>query len=191
MNDIAQDPGNSTSTARCAEHARPAWELYAATHGRVSIADLISDLLHLADRDKQDGDAETVLARAQRDYYAERGNCSPAPGTEYRFSISDIARATARILGDGWTAESGFWGVTGVVAPPRATTVFEFTTDYQGDLSITYEAHPRDNFPTAPALPDGVKAYDEGVYLEGASATDGLDALAQRSAAVIRAITGR
>ncbi|WP_435060374.1 hypothetical protein [Streptomyces sp. bgisy060] len=38
-------------------------------------------------------------------------------------------------------------------------------------------------------LPDGVKDYDDGVYLELANATDGLDSLAARSASAIRAIT--
>ncbi|MFE5406813.1 hypothetical protein ACFQ9Z_37090 [Streptomyces sp. NPDC056580] len=63
--------------------------------------------------------------------------------------------------------------------------------DYEGDLCIVYEAHPRDRFPDSPTLPEGVTKYDQGVYLEHASAADGLDALAERSAAAIRAITGR
>ncbi|MDX3695042.1 hypothetical protein PV726_32830 [Streptomyces europaeiscabiei] len=73
MDDIAQNPENSTSAALCAENARPAWELYAATHQGVTIVDLIADLLHLADRlpDEQGRDADAVLSRAQRDYLAE------------------------------------------------------------------------------------------------------------------------
>ena len=72
MDDIAQDP-SSTSAAQMAEDVRPAWELYAATHPGVTIADLISDLLHLADTlpEEQDRDADAILARARRDYVAE------------------------------------------------------------------------------------------------------------------------
>lgn len=74
MDDIARDPGNDSSAERCAAYARPAWELYAAAHEGVTLADLISDLLHLADRlpDEQDKGADAILARALRDYDAER-----------------------------------------------------------------------------------------------------------------------
>ncbi|MFF4902190.1 hypothetical protein [Streptomyces sp. NPDC001068] len=73
MDDTAQDPA-AASAAKLAEGARPAWELYAAAHRGVTMADLISDLLHLADRlpDEQDKGADEILARAQRDYDAER-----------------------------------------------------------------------------------------------------------------------
>ncbi|MEU1275644.1 hypothetical protein [Streptomyces sp. NPDC005799] len=72
MDDIAQDPG-ATSAAKLAEGARPAWELYAAAHNGLTIADLISDLAHLADHlPEQDLDGQATLARAQRDYDEER-----------------------------------------------------------------------------------------------------------------------
>lgn len=115
----------------------------------------------------------------------------PAPGTEYPFSISDIARATARLLGDGWTAESGFWGVTGAVSGPYVTD-FEFVVDYEGDLCIRYARYEEDGFPEHPeGLPDDVAAYSEGVTFQYASAADGLAALAEKAAAAIRAIPGR
>ncbi|MCG8971824.1 hypothetical protein [Streptomyces sp. CL12-4] len=122
--------------------------------------------------------------------YDENGNYTPAPGTEYPFSISDIARATARILGAGWTAESGYWGTSGVVSGPF-TAEFEFLVDNEGDLCITYDHFVVDGFPEVPALPDGVKDCPGGVHLVLACSADGLDSLAERSAAAIRAVTGR
>lgn len=132
--------------------------------------------------------AQTALD-ATESLFDENGNYTPAPGTEYPFSISDIARATARLLGQGWTAESGYWGVSGALAGPY-TAEFEFVVDYQGDLTLTYTQYEDDGFPDSPELPDGVKECGEGVYLELASAADGLDNLAERSAAAIRAVTG-
>ncbi|MCX5182590.1 hypothetical protein [Streptomyces sp. NBC_00268] len=122
--------------------------------------------------------------------YYTQGNYTPAPGTEYAFSISDIARATAKLLGDGWMAESGSWGITGVVAGPYSTE-FTFCIDYEDDLVIEYQYSTDDDFPKKPELPDGVLRCDAGVYLEEASSAKGLDALAERSAAAIRAVTGR
>ncbi|MDI3101969.1 hypothetical protein QJ054_33585 [Streptomyces sp. AN-3] len=121
--------------------------------------------------------------------YDAQGNYNPAPGTEYPFSVSDIARATARLLGAGWTAESGYWGTTGVVCGPFTAT-FGFLVDDEGDLCIAYDNYPVDGFPESPDLPDQVGTWDVGVYLEEAAALDGLDDLAERAAAAIRAITG-
>ncbi|MFE5406727.1 hypothetical protein ACFQ9Z_36610 [Streptomyces sp. NPDC056580] len=75
-------------------------------------------------------------------------------------------------------------------APRTHRTVFEFTVDYEGDLCISYRADPRDDFPDSSELPEGACRYEEGVYLELANAADGLDALAERSAAAIRTIIG-
>ncbi|MEU2969018.1 hypothetical protein ABZ687_29075 [Streptomyces ardesiacus] len=122
--------------------------------------------------------------------YDEHGNYTPAPGTEYPFSISDIARATARLLGPGWSAESGYWGVTGVVSGHLCAADFEFLIDGDGDLCISYDHFVADGFPETPELPDEVKDYAEGVYLPTACSAHGLDALAERSAAAIRAVTG-
>ncbi|MER6616350.1 hypothetical protein [Streptomyces xantholiticus] len=129
----------------------------------------------------------TTPAAAEAPLYDENGSYTPAPGTEYPFSISDIARATAKLLGHGWMAESGYWGVTGAVAGPY-TAEFEFVVDYQGDLTIAYTPREADRFPDCPELPDGVKECGEGVSLELACAADGLDSLAERSAAAIRAV---
>ncbi|MEV0965523.1 hypothetical protein AB0J25_23585 [Streptomyces sp. NPDC049910] len=131
-----------------------------------------------------------MSTRTATPLYDANGNYNPAPGTEYPFSISDIARATARLLGDGWTAESGSWGITGTLAGP-CSTEFTFCVDYEDDLVIAYRYTTDDDFPDAPKLPEGALKCDAGVYLELASASDGLDSLAERSAAAIRAITGR
>ncbi|MGW9032725.1 hypothetical protein ACWGQ5_54145 [Streptomyces sp. NPDC055722] len=113
----------------------------------------------------------------------------PAPGTEYPFSISDLARATARLLGDGWDAESGPWGTSGTLSGPYITS-FEFVVDYEGDLVILYDGYPDDGFPEVSDLPDDVHAYKDGLSLPLACAADGLEALAQLCAAAIRAVTG-
>ncbi|MGW0191147.1 hypothetical protein ACWDV7_36215 [Streptomyces sp. NPDC003362] len=125
---------------------------------------------------------------------AERSGKSsdiPAPGTEHPFSISDIARATAQLLGDGWTATSGRRGTSGTVYGPYVASFLFVVVDDEQDLCITFEAnYDSDGLPEHPDLPHGVKDYDGGVYVEGASAADGLDTLVARCAAAIRAITG-
>ncbi|GAA5070569.1 hypothetical protein [Streptomyces similanensis] len=114
---------------------------------------------------------------------------NPAPGSEYPFSVSDIARAAAHQLGDGWSAESGPWGVTGTVSGPY-NAKFTMAVDYDNDLCISWDRFVGDGFPEHPELPESVCDYDDGVYLELAAACDGLEYLADRSAAAIRAVTG-
>lgn len=121
--------------------------------------------------------------------YDAQGRYNPEPGTEYPFSVSDIARATARMLGPDWDAESGFWGTTGsVYGHPVAS--FTFNVDYEGDLCIDYDRFEVDDFPEDPKLPEGVERGDNGVYLEDANALWGLEALAELCADAIRAVTG-
>ncbi|MFD8903069.1 hypothetical protein [Streptomyces ardesiacus] len=86
-------------------------------------------------------------------------------------------------------AESGSWGITGTLAGPYSTK-FTFCIDYEDDLVIAYRYSTDDDFPKDPELPERAIKCDAGVYLELASAADGLDSLAERSAAAIRAITG-
>ncbi|MEU3501594.1 hypothetical protein ABZ726_12730 [Streptomyces hundungensis] len=83
---------------------------------------------------------------------------SPEPGTEYPLAVSDIAREAARLLGDGWGSESGYWGVTGQIHTPTGDTV-TIGIDHAGDLYV--------NGPTSL----------EPVYLEGESAPHSLEAL--------------
>lgn len=63
------DPMISTHS----DGACPAWELYAAAHKHVSIPDLITDLLHLAEHlPDEHRDVDALLNRARRDYEDER-----------------------------------------------------------------------------------------------------------------------
>ena len=45
------------------------------------------------------------------------------PGTEHPFAISDYARETVLVLGDGWGAESGYLGVYGLIWGPDVPTL--------------------------------------------------------------------
>ncbi|MCY0945689.1 hypothetical protein [Streptomyces antarcticus] len=59
----------------------------------------------------------------------------PAPGTEYPFAISDIARQAVKHLDEAWQAESGYWGVVGEITAPDATR-FVVGVDHEGDLYV-------------------------------------------------------
>ncbi|MGW7090018.1 hypothetical protein ACWGH2_41915 [Streptomyces sp. NPDC054871] len=60
---------------------------------------------------------------------------APAPGTEYPYAVSDIARKAAELLGEGWGSESGYWGVTGQIHTPDGETV-TIGVDHDGDLYV-------------------------------------------------------
>ncbi|MEV5259917.1 hypothetical protein AB0L02_17905 [Streptomyces anulatus] len=115
---------------------------------------------------------------------------APAPGTEYPFSIGDIAYATARLLGREWCADAGYWGITGSLRGPY-TASFTFLVDIEGDLCMTWDRSEADGWPDTPQLPSGFHEFSAGIYLPEACATDGLDHLAEQHAAAVRAITGR
>ncbi|MEU9699501.1 hypothetical protein [Streptomyces sp. NPDC047981] len=73
---------SDTDTLSLAEGARPAWDTYRTTFPAADIAELIADLLHLADAEA-DGDTDDgadVLHRATRDWEAERSDPSPDAG---------------------------------------------------------------------------------------------------------------
>ncbi|MEU9421197.1 hypothetical protein [Streptomyces sp. NPDC048272] len=111
--------------------------------------------------------------------------------TTVGFSVSDIAHATALLLGDDWTAEPGPWNVSGTIFGPYITA-FQFAVDHEGDLVIVYDANYIDDaLPENPELPEGIRAYGEGIFHYLAGPEDGLDKLAQQSAKAIRAITAR
>ncbi|WP_405416411.1 hypothetical protein [Streptomyces rubiginosohelvolus] len=80
-------------------------------------------------------------------------------------------------------------GATGTLSGPFIGD-FAFETDYEGDLTMSFSRYTDDNWPETPTLPDGFETCDEGVYLVGASASDGLEYLAAKYAAAVRAITG-
>ncbi|MFE6461489.1 hypothetical protein ACFVP0_29015 [Streptomyces cinereoruber] len=121
----------------------------------------------------------------------EHGRYSPIPGTEYPFSISDVARAAVVLLGPDWHAESGSFGVTAIITGPYIGG-FGLLVDGDGDLCIEFTRYEEDDWPESPELPDGVESYFGGVFLsEAASASDGLDFLAAQVTAAVRAVTGR
>ncbi|MEU5373804.1 hypothetical protein ABZ362_33395 [Streptomyces sp. NPDC005951] len=113
----------------------------------------------------------------------------PAPGTEYPFSVGDIAYATARRLGPGWNADAGYWGTQGSIWGPY-TASFTLLIDVEGDLSMHYDVAASDEWPDAPQLPRGVQESSAGLFLPDACVTDGLDHIANQLAAALRAITG-
>ncbi|MCD9904550.1 hypothetical protein LUR56_39750 [Streptomyces sp. MT29] len=132
---------------------------------------------------------DLIAAPAERPQYAENGEHTPEPGTEYPFSVSDITRAVSALLGDDWFAESGTWGTTGSLSGPY-TASFTFKVDHDGDLLMTFDRMTDDGWPEAPTLPEDFYDGLEGVHLTTACSADGLEHLAVQYAAAVRAITG-
>ncbi|MEU3317120.1 hypothetical protein ABZ743_31195 [Streptomyces sp. NPDC006662] len=94
----------------------------------------------------------------------------PVPGSEYPFSISDIARQAVKLLGDDWHAESGYWGVTGEIANGDGAR-FIVGVDLEGDLYAHADKNTEPTF-----LLD---------YFDCTSASDGLEEVATRVVAVV------
>ncbi|MCX5078886.1 hypothetical protein OHA84_37325 (plasmid) [Streptomyces sp. NBC_00513] len=94
----------------------------------------------------------------------------PAPGTEYPFSISDIARQAVKLLGDDWHAESGYWGVTGEITTQDGAR-FIVGVDHEGDLYVHADKHAEPTF-----------LFE---YFDGISASDGVEEVTKRVVAVI------
>ncbi|MFF8696322.1 hypothetical protein ACF08W_29325 [Streptomyces sp. NPDC015144] len=117
------------------------------------------------------------------------GHYSPPAGFEYPFSIGDIAFAVARLLPGDWFADSGNWGVTGKVFSPDGI-VFELFVDYDNDLFMECRLPEGQKLPSGTAFTGDMRVAHDGVYLELASAADGLDYLSQQYAAAIRVIAG-
>ncbi|MFD4795063.1 hypothetical protein [Streptomyces anulatus] len=128
-------------------------------------------------------------AAPEKPLYGANSEYTPEPGTEYPFAVSDIARAVSALLGDDWTAESGYWGTTGSLSGPF-TASFTFLVDEEGDLVMAFDRMEDEAWPDSPTLPEDFHECDGGVYLELASASDGLEHLAEKYAAAVRAITG-
>ncbi|MGW5804039.1 hypothetical protein ACWFQ7_33535 [Streptomyces bacillaris] len=123
--------------------------------------------------------------------YDAHGRYSPPPGTEYPYSVADIAYATARAIGPDWSAMALPWGISATLSSSRYTAHFTLLIDVEGDLCLTYDQAAADGWPDTPGLPRGVHAYAAGIYLPDASSTDDLEHLAQQLATAVRAITGR
>lgn len=94
----------------------------------------------------------------------------PAPGSEYPFSISDIARQAVKLLGDDWHAESGYWGVVGEITA-RDGARFIVGVDHEGDLYVHADMHAEPTFLME--------------YFDCTSASDGLEEVIKRVVAVI------
>jgi hypothetical protein len=102
---------------------------------------------------------------------AQGTDTAPYPaGTEYPFSISDIARSAAVVLGDGWHAESGHWGVTGQLTAPGGAAL-TVGVDYEGDLYV-----------------EAKTSLGDAEYLPDVSAADGLADLAAAVAKAARTL---
>ncbi|MFI8769386.1 hypothetical protein ACIGN6_31400 [Streptomyces sp. NPDC053792] len=100
----------------------------------------------------------------------EHGRYAPAPGTEYPFTIPDVARAAVRLLGPGWHAESGYMGTTGQITGPDGT-VYVLAVGNVGDADDELY----------------VRCDDEVTELLDAGG-EGLETLAERVAGGIREV---
>ncbi|MEU2391834.1 hypothetical protein [Streptomyces sp. NPDC007369] len=94
----------------------------------------------------------------------------PTPGSEYPFSISDIARQAVKPIGDDWHAESGYWGVVGEVTANDGTR-FVVGVDHEGDLYVHADTRAEPTF-----------VFE---YFDGISASDGLEEVTKCVVAVI------
>ncbi|MFI1012599.1 hypothetical protein [Streptomyces sp. NPDC020965] len=69
--------------------------------------------------------------------YDEHGRYAPEPGTEFPFSISDIARAAVKILGPDWRAASLSWGTCALVEQVGETpSRYLLAVDEDSDLYV-------------------------------------------------------
>ncbi|MFF5304826.1 hypothetical protein ACFY5F_36260 [Streptomyces sp. NPDC013161] len=92
----------------------------------------------------------------------------PEPGTEFPFSVSDIGRAAADLLGDEWSASSGLWGVRAYLQADEEDGGYTLAVSDSGVLHIA----------TAPEV------YRTDIFAVWPS--DGLGSIAARVASVIR-----
>ncbi|MCX5182591.1 hypothetical protein [Streptomyces sp. NBC_00268] len=166
MDDIAER--ESITPAQRGARARAALEAYSGT-----ITDLITDLAHLAD-DETTGGALATLRDAEMHYGAELPDIDPpAPGAAHPLNVFDLARAAAKLLGDGWTVHAADWGAAGYL-------------DFQGEPVISVGLNEDlDLFVRHEDLPKGTEV------LEGASDTDALNVLAERVADTVRDLCAR
>ena len=175
MNNLAQ--GDDLTPTQRADRARAAFALYAAAYPGAEISDLITNLAHLADQEPDKCGNATLRDAAMR-YRTE------LPIPEYRFNASELAVATAELLGDGWTANSAG---AGVVSGPY---IAPFSLWMDSGWCILFDQLVEDAFPEKPKLPTYVEDDIYGVYLTGHDAPDRLSELAPRIAEAIRAVTG-
>ncbi|MEW2128777.1 hypothetical protein AB0891_34380 [Streptomyces sp. NPDC007259] len=104
-----------------------------------------------------------------------------------QFSIPDLARAAVEILSGGWESEARPWGVAAVIFDSEQA--FLLGVDEEHALYLHYNPLPGQRLPDV--LPQGVVAYPGGLFFEGASANDGLWALAEKVASAVQAAVTR
>ncbi|GGW94772.1 hypothetical protein [Streptomyces noursei] len=107
----------------------------------------------------------------------DHGRYTPEPGTEYPFSVSDIGRAAAQILGPDWHAESTPWGVGAFLQYQDETFGYMLLVDTEGDPSTNGDLYLTDDSNSG-----------SRTYLPGVSAADGLPALASLVADTVRSL---
>ncbi|MEW1700770.1 hypothetical protein ACIQCR_16845 [Streptomyces sp. NPDC093249] len=112
-----------------------------------------------------------ALAPRELPLYDKHGRYTPAPGTEYPFSVSDIGRAAVQLLDPLWHAESVAYGVAARLTRHGSAREFLLGVDRDGDMYLTDEASGED------------RSYFLHCY-----ATDGLGSLARSVADEIREI---
>ncbi|MEU6379603.1 hypothetical protein [Streptomyces sp. NPDC046909] len=82
------------------------------------------------------------------------GHYHPEPGTEFPYSVSDIGRAAADLLGDKWSADSGSWGVRSYLQADGENNGYALAVSDSGVLHIETlplpEAHRVDLFAVWP-----------------------------------------
>ncbi|WJV51718.1 hypothetical protein [Streptomyces flavofungini] len=113
-----------------------------------------------------------AIVAFERAHAADHGRHQPAPGTEYDFSISDIGRAAVQLLGTPWHAESLPWGVSAHIGEEgKSGGGYLLAVDEDGGLYIADDARGGSR-----------------TELDGASAADGLPALAARVADIVTSL---
>ncbi|MEU8911738.1 hypothetical protein [Streptomyces nigrescens] len=112
--------------------------------------------------------------------YDDQGRYSPAPGTEYPFSVSDIGHAAVQLLGPGWEAESVPWGVGASIEHRDETFGYLLLVDTDGDPMPQGDLYVADH-------------SDNGnrTYLPDATPAAPLPSLAARVAATVRELQTR
>ncbi|MER5301378.1 hypothetical protein ABT039_18150 [Streptomyces lasiicapitis] len=154
----------------------PVWEMAAQHLDRATRAVASAQAASRTERKDQYRVAMTIVLSAilafERAHevtlpYDEHGRYHLKPGTEYPFSISDIARAAVQILGPNWEVEPLPWGVGGYIEEEREEQGYKLAVDADGELYLCDDAR------------GGSRTYMD------ACAADGLPALAERVADLI------
>ncbi|MEV8344481.1 hypothetical protein [Streptomyces niveus] len=115
------------------------------------------------------------------------------PGTTLadEFTVYDVVQTAAFLLGGDWKTAPGTLRAAGVLTHHSLATEFTLRVDHDGDLVIDFHPDSGDMLPKKPELPEGVYAFTGGVAFTGEYASVGVNVLAERVAATLRAVTAR